>query len=404
MDRLIKEWYSGKQKQNWINDKLYQDTFKNLSEGVSSGYTGQYDSNDVRMLLELKQNIAVFSAFKSHAQSLQYFDALIDPETGKKRSWADFRKAALAIDKDYNQNWLEAEYNMAVRQARAAEQWQDFERDKEVYPNLEYMPSRSATPSDAHKPYYGIIRSIDDPIWNTLTPPIRWNCKCWLQQSREDETPGAIEPPAKLPGIEGNSGKTGRIFSPDHPYVELMTDSNKKIVRSEINKLRDLHTEVIRVKQGKQSILIDINADIEDLPDNISFLQQAIKVSGTAQINAHSTKPGQRNPEYTIGKVLGDRWKCGENLRSSINNAFRKAGKSGQLGEQKKCFLAIDFNGNFNSDNAGAAIAQLYSKLTHYDRVSYVLIKNGDKVIKVENKKGLSYQELVKKAKRELLA
>jgi Phage Mu protein F like protein len=405
LDRLLRKWHSGSQKKDTVNRDLYRETFNKLSSGVSEGYSTDYDTRDIEMLLQLKSNIAVFSAFKSHAQSLDYFDALIDQD-GKKRSWSNFRKEALKIDANYNQTWLETEYNMAIRQARSAEQWQQFVRDQDVYPNLEYMPSRSANPSELHKRYYGMIKPISDPIWDTLTPPSRWNCKCWLQQSRDAISTGEYTAPEPVKGIEGNSGKSGRIFSADHPYVTRMSSGDKAMIKTEINKLRDEHTELIRVKIDKKNLIVHINADQEDLGPNVDYLQAYIKKQKVdAQINAHSFAPNVKNPEFTVRKVVGDRTQFnGDNIRNYVQNTFSsKLGSKGQLRDQKKAFIALDFLNKLNEDNIEAMAAKLKGSMLISDKLQFVILKNGDKIVELKNSKNIDFAEMLAKLKEELL-
>jgi hypothetical protein len=186
----------------------------------------------------LKTNVAVFSAFKSYREGQELKAALVD-ENGKVRSWNEFQKEYSKVDSKYNLQYLNAEYNLAQRQARAAEQWQDFERDKEVYPNLQYMASRSADPRQAHKEYYGIIKSIDDPFWDWALPPIDWGCKCWVKQTRDAasaEVKERVNPPQE---ISGNAGKTGQVFTPGHEYVAAVPKAQKEVVQDSFTALFD---------------------------------------------------------------------------------------------------------------------------------------------------------------------
>lgn len=182
--------------------------------------------------------MAVFSAFKSYREGQELKAALID-ETGKVRSWSEFQKEYSKVDAKYNLQYLNAEYNLAQRQARAAEQWQDFERDKEVYPNLQFLASRSADPRDAHKEYYGLIKSINDPFWEWALPPLDWGCKCGVLQTREaasDEVKERVNPPQ---GIAGNAGKTGQVFTPGHEYVATVPKAKKEVVQDSFKALFD---------------------------------------------------------------------------------------------------------------------------------------------------------------------
>lgn len=60
--------------------------------------------------------------------------------------------------------------------AFAAGQWQRLQATKKTFPYLEYRPSLSTHKRDEHKAYYGIIRHIDDPIWQSIFPPNGFGC------------------------------------------------------------------------------------------------------------------------------------------------------------------------------------------------------------------------------------
>ncbi|HNS29958.1 MAG TPA: hypothetical protein PKL52_05455, partial [Tenuifilaceae bacterium] len=59
-------------------------------------------------------------------------------ENGDLRSFHEFKKAVLGttINRDYNRNWLRAEYNMAVRSARSAAYYRECLETAHLYPNL----------------------------------------------------------------------------------------------------------------------------------------------------------------------------------------------------------------------------------------------------------------------------
>lgn len=229
---LLRKYHKGQIKADQIPDELFNATLDKLEEGVLKV---EYTDRDQDLIDQLKENVSVFSAFKSWRQSGEMLANLLD-EDGNKRTFAQFAKEARKIDTEYNRTWLEAEYNMAIRQARTAVQWKDFEAAASVYPNLEYRASRSANPRDAHKAWYGLIKPINDPFWDTAMPPNGWGCKCWVKQSKAKADTKKVEVPEAIKGIAGNAGKTGQVFSKDHPYMEVPKEE-KKIIEKEFKRL-----------------------------------------------------------------------------------------------------------------------------------------------------------------------
>lgn len=158
-------------------------------------------------------------------------------ELGELRSFQEFKKAAKPIYKKYNENWLEAEYNSAVRSARMANEWKEIQKTKHLYPNLEYQPSVAAEPRDEHKSLYYVVKPIDDPFWDRWLPPNGWGCKCSVARTDKEptkETPEADDP---IPGIPGNSGKSGQLFAPSHPFIKNTSKKEKAKVKEQLEKL-----------------------------------------------------------------------------------------------------------------------------------------------------------------------
>ena len=120
--------------------------------------------------------------------------------------------------------WLRTEYDTAVIRANQAANWQRFEKYKDILPNLKWVPSTSVKPGADHLPFWGTIRSIDDPFWSSHRPGDRWNCKCSLAATDDPTTelpPEAVATdPHNAPqsGLKSNPGKQGKLFDESHPY------------------------------------------------------------------------------------------------------------------------------------------------------------------------------------------
>ncbi len=383
---------------------MFELTYNRLAQGVNEGWKQGKSIDDVKLMLELKTNVAVFSAFKSHTQGAEYVNLLVD-ENGEKRSWSEFRKLAIEVDREYNRNWLATEYNMATRQARAAEQWTKFVEEKKVYPNLEYMPSQSADPSDEHMKYYGVIKPINDPFWDTALPPSRWGCKCWVKQTKSDPTDQEIDAPAPLPGIEGNPGKSGRVFSATSPFVTEKSKKDRQMIQENLKKLRNPLNDQVEMKNGKNTISVHVNAHLDDLSSNI----QTAKVISSSfkydvMIRQHFDGVNKKtNPEFEINGVIADQVKFnGENVRNHISNTFtKKAGSKGQMKDYDECIIIFDLSLLGKNENLKGLVGQLYSKMNAYPNVKYVVLLKGEKALKV--KQGFDPEQLYKNIKGKIM-
>ncbi len=178
----------------------------------------------------------MFSAFKNHQKIKEITGALLDKE-GNVKPYDLFEQEALKISKQYDQNWLRTEYNMAVRSARSAKNWKDIERTKHLYPNLEYMPSRAGDQRDGHKQFYNKVYPIDHSFWDSHLPPNGWGCKCSVRKTRktaDEENPVSQKP---ISGIVGNAGKVGEIFSATHGMVKNTSKEEKKSIKEQLDNL-----------------------------------------------------------------------------------------------------------------------------------------------------------------------
>ena len=205
-----------------VSKPLFDISNSALQKGVESAFTAEFGKADPEFIDQFRTNTAVFAAFKSHAQQNDIVAQLVNSD-GNIKSYYDFKKAVLgtSIKKDYNQNWLKTEYNMAVRSARMAEKWKRFERVKHLYPNLEFLESTATNKREEHLEWAGTILPIDHPWWNTHTPPVGWGCECSIRNTDKPVTtaPGWDSP--VIPVFANNPGKTAEFINlKEHPMVK----------------------------------------------------------------------------------------------------------------------------------------------------------------------------------------
>lgn len=172
---------------------------------------------------ELRHSNEVFAAFKVHKMGSIMALKLTD-EDGKLKSYRQWKEDIKGISNHFLNAWLKTEYNTAVIRAHNAADWRQFERNKDIMPNLRWMPTVSPNPEAEHRVFWErkLTRPIDDPFWNKHRPGNRWNCKCSLEATDEPITPLPTEAEIRgdqpQRGLENNPGKDGQLFSKKHPY------------------------------------------------------------------------------------------------------------------------------------------------------------------------------------------
>lgn len=190
-----------------------------VAEGVSQSAAPPTLESD--FYKELRQSNGVFAAFKVHSMA-EKMAALLTDADGKLKPFYQWKAEVEGIASHYVGPWLRTEYNTAVIRAHNAADWLQFERNRDILPNLRWMPTTSPNPEAEHKRFWSVklTRPIDDPFWNKHRPGDRWNCKCSLEATDEPSTdiPDDADDEKPQRGLCGNPAKTGQIFDKSHPY------------------------------------------------------------------------------------------------------------------------------------------------------------------------------------------
>lgn len=198
-----------------VNPTLLQSYSGNLLKGVRGVFGDiKYGDRHYDILNRLERNVARFAAYKAYHATVQVKRALTAKGTAEEG-----QKRASAVLTAFNR-YQSAEYNTAVSRSRTAKQWLDFNDDDAMllFPNLRWLPSRSASPREQHMPYYNHVWAKSDPFWASNQPGNLWNCKCdWEETSDAPDADKvkALSPPASL---EGNPGITGEAFTDNAVY------------------------------------------------------------------------------------------------------------------------------------------------------------------------------------------
>ena len=200
---------------------MWREILRIINEGTVEGLSrSNYPVHEEAFLNALRHSNEVFAAMKTHQMGEDMAKKLLDGH-GKLKSFAQWKDDVSSIASHHVGPWLKTEYNTAIVRAHAAADWREFERNKDILPNLRWMPTTAAEPDSAHKAYWQmkLTLPIDDPFWNEHHPGDRWNCKCSLEATDEPEIrPKELEYAKPQRGLESNPGKTGEMFSDTHPY------------------------------------------------------------------------------------------------------------------------------------------------------------------------------------------
>ena len=205
-DRIIGEITNSN---NSINPTIYESYSSNFRKAVDSVFKdGENELSD-----KLKANVSRFAAYKSMHATRQIRSTITD--TG---SINDAKKILHKFNR-----WQAAEYNTTVARSRTAKQWQEFasEENLVLFPNLRWIPSRSATPREEHVVFWNKVWAKTDPFWTQNQPGSLWNCGCDWEETDAPVSGMSYHKSLSAKGLEGNPAITGEIFTDISSYMKL---------------------------------------------------------------------------------------------------------------------------------------------------------------------------------------
>jgi len=303
--------------------KTYSDNFSGIISNMLSGdkYAAKYS--------ELLLNVNRFAAYKAYHATQQIARQWADAD-GVLRDVKQYKEAAKRVANKFNRYQV-AEYNTATARARTAKQWIDFTSDEirvELYPNLKWLPSRSAERRPEHIEFYDIIRPKTDSFWNDNQPGNLWNCKCDWEETDEGTTDKPKRAASAQQGLEGNPGETGEIFTKEQVYfkaapAEAQIPISQAYYPDHIGKFR-----------------INALADKSEIVDNVATGRILIAHESNMQLVINPHISGKSNPEFTINGSIADAKRI--KGYKGITSGFVKAKEQG-------CdAVIIDFNKHFD--------------------------------------------------------
>lgn len=208
--------------QKEIPPSLFELYSNNLIKAIDSVYS---DKTYKDLAEKLRENVKRFAAYK--AQQVAYLC-----QTAANGD-VDMMKGFIRVFNRYQA----VEHNTARSRARTAKQWNEFDENKGLFPNIKWILSRSVDKREEHIVFAGRVWAKDDPFWTTNQPGSLWNCKCDWQETDEPVTDG--NPSNKRivnKGLEGNPAVTGEIFTDNASYIQK--SPNPQVVEDFLKSLK----------------------------------------------------------------------------------------------------------------------------------------------------------------------
>ena len=225
LDEFVNAIYGGFDVENSIEPTMWQELTKIMNDATAKGLSkGEFSIDHNRSFLDaVKHANEIFAAFKTHAMGKSMASKLID-DNGRLKPFDKWMKDISSISSHHVGSWLKTEYNTAVLRAHNAADWRSFVENKDIMPNLRWMPTTSPDAEAVHRGYWEkkLTLPVEHSFWNKHHPGDRWNCKCSLESTDDPASPDdilddlPIEPAQR--GLENSPGKDGKMFNDTHPY------------------------------------------------------------------------------------------------------------------------------------------------------------------------------------------
>lgn len=241
IEKVVNRVFKKELKAGQIDQELFEEVAQILWNDVQKGYGAKLleldlDSTDYRLLASLQENVYNFSILKTHHFVSEATNLLISPKTGKPRSQTEFTAQAKKLSDTYYKRHQRTERNTTIASSQSARNWQTWQEDKEVFPNVRFQTIGDDRVRKSHRKLEGTVLSIDDPLLKTYNTPLDYGCRCeWVQTDEE------LRAPKELPKVpllfQNNPGESGEIFTEDHPYNSDISEKKRKEYIKTVEKL-----------------------------------------------------------------------------------------------------------------------------------------------------------------------
>jgi len=249
---------------------LYQHYGSDFRSRIDSVFT---EDTDTGLSDRLRANVSRFAAYKAQYVSAALQRALNDAETPEK----DRPKFARAVLRTFSR-YQDAERSTATARARTAKQFEEFLQPDNVrlFPNLKWLPSRSADPRVSHTAFYNRVWAKDDPFWNFNAPG-------------------------------SNPAQTGEIFTDNASYIRAYNRSNTQRRKAEYETQEVAHKIIKRDAAISPLLSQKCQCNINGTDTVVEFAKWGISETGFSMIGRQEywlKNEILNNPEQYFSKAV----------------------------------------------------------------------------------------------------
>lgn len=329
----MRGFHEGKIDENLPDEELIGKYTAQLKRAVLEGWNKfnqpDWDTPDFGTIARLRENIFVFSAAKT-LPLLKEISSMLTTDDGQIKSFSKFKADVLGIWEKYNVNWLNAEYDHAVASSQMAARWSEFEKNKDINPNITYRTAGDDRVRESHALLDGITKPVDDSFWDTYYPPNGWRCRCDADGSDAPVTRREFARPEIKPMFQNNVYKTGVLFPDTHPYMEnLSADSKRTVLTIKDQLMADEYLKgAYKGKKGGRVDLHYLHNPVE-IKDNMNTAQILADNGERVKLLPHVKQTGVKNPDASINGIITEFKSPKPNSKNGISERWSDAVEQG---------------------------------------------------------------------------
>ncbi|MDK7674378.1 phage minor head protein [Weeksella virosa] len=221
------------QPKDLLTEEPYQDLVRKTNDFLGKTVANNVVSEGMQNIL--KNDVFIFSHLRTHAQLMEASSLLLT-EDGKLKPFYKFKQDIAKINDQFNDNYLQAEYQFAMHSTKMAERWARTNHSERYV--IMYRTANDDKVRASHQPLHGIALPSNHPFWDEFYPPNGWRCRCTTVQTRSDKVEITNDEFAMKAGRNATSqvGKDGKnrleifrfnpgkqklVFPPKHPYNQV---------------------------------------------------------------------------------------------------------------------------------------------------------------------------------------
>lgn len=283
---------------NRIDRGMWQEHYSRLLNHAEAGWGKQFsqatDLKEWERFQRIETNLREFAALKQH----RIIEELRQLKL-KFPNRADWEPAARKLLNRHNVRYLKAELQASTVAAQAAESWAVFEQRAYLYPNLRYETAGDERVRQSHRALDQVVKPVNDPFWDMYYPPNGWGCRCKVVQTDQEATAGGEVDFEPAKGFRGNVGKTGQLFSQDHPYYNV-SKLDREAIQSQA---KDFHADVTsnQVRQWAGTELVpSFSKNLPELPQPATITNTEVASITNAP---HPDAPSRNELLYIISQL-----------------------------------------------------------------------------------------------------